>query len=113
VSPNTKTIVFESVSGEPVPNWKAFYDGFDFFAKHFLVRSFEGHNSIRRHYTICNAMRPAIYKGYIDALRPKSDEAYAPFPVSLLTTENSNRMTVCVKNYGNPRGLSTKIHEQP
>jgi len=38
VSPNTKTIVFENVTGEPVPNFKTFYQGNDFLAKHFLVR---------------------------------------------------------------------------
>ena len=113
VSPSTKTIVFENISGEPVASWKSYYDGFDYYAKHFLIRSLEGHKSVFRHYTICNAMRPGVYQGYINALKPESDESYAPFERSLLDSQDKSQMTVCIKNYGNPRGLSTKIHAQP
>ena len=85
VSPNTKTIVFENVSGEPVKNWKSFYNSFNFFARHFLVRDLEGGaRGVTRHYTICNAMQPAVFKGYINALKDESETGYAPFAPSLL-----------------------------
>ena len=114
VSPNTKTIVFESVSGEPVPNFRGFYDSFDYLAKHFLVRDLEGGpRGVARHYTICNAMRPAVYKAYIAALKDDSTEGHAYFPPSLLDMKDTNQLTVCIKNYQHERGLSTKIHEQP
>mgnify|MGYP007082948919 FL=1 len=44
-----------------MPNFKSYFDEFDYLAKHFLVRSLNGPNGVKRHYTICNAMRPDIY----------------------------------------------------
>ena len=62
--------MFESVTKEPVPNFKGFYNGFNFMGKHFLVRDLQGGaRGVTRHYTICNAMRPSIYEAYIAALQ--------------------------------------------
>jgi len=63
VAPHTKTIVFENVTGDVVPEFKAFYGSPAYLAKHFLVSDVceNDVNSTPRHYTICNAMRPAIY----------------------------------------------------
>ena len=80
VSPSTKTIVLENVSGEPVPGWKKFYNSSDFFAKHFLIRDMNGaKNSIFRHYTTCNAMQPNVYNGFINALKADNEPGYMPF----------------------------------
>jgi NAD(P)H-flavin reductase len=31
--------------------------------------------------------------------------------MGLLDNQSQNKMTVCIKNYRQPKGLSTKIHE--
>lgn len=113
VSPNTKTIVFENVDGATVPNFKSHFPSISYAAKHFLIRSLEGPNAIARHYTICNAMNPEIYRAYIDALRADNDPEKRQFDFSILEEESQDKMMFCIKNYSNPKGLSTKIHEQP
>jgi len=45
VSPNTKTIVFESVDGSTVPNFKSHFASISYAAKHFLIRSLDGPSS--------------------------------------------------------------------
>lgn len=99
VSPNTKTIVFENVENQPVPNFKNYYPTLSYAAKHFLVRSLDGSDSIARHYTICNAMKPDVYKSYIDVLRADNDPERRLFDPRILNEESSNQMQFCIKNY--------------
>lgn len=76
INPNTKTIVFQTEGGETVPNFKSHFDSLRYAAKHFLIRNLSETNGIARHYTICNAMRPAIYRSYIYALKPDGDPKF-------------------------------------
>ena len=61
VNSSTKTIVFESSDSRNVENWKPYFRDLSFLGKHYLVRNLDGHKSIARHYTVCNAMQPEIY----------------------------------------------------
>lgn len=78
VNPRTKVIVLENIeAGAKVPNFKAFYKDLEYLTKHFLIRSLDGSDSVARHYTICNAMRPDIYDAYLRGLKPESDPEFA------------------------------------
>ena len=113
VNPRTDVVTLENVNEETVPNFKAYYENLTYLTKHFLIRSLEGpRNSVARHYTICNAMRPDVYNAYIKALKPDSDPQYRPLDRNLLNKSDSSSMTFCIKNYGQARGLSTKIHDE-
>ena len=57
----------ESVNKKPVPNFKRHYHGFEVLTKHFWIRALQN-RSVIRHYTICNAMDPELYKEYILSL---------------------------------------------
>jgi hypothetical protein len=78
VNATTKTIVFESLEGRIVPNWKKYYPNVDYIGKHFLVRNIAAtdRDSVWRHYTICNAMKPEYYEALIKALKDVNDENY-------------------------------------
>jgi len=53
-----------NVDGQICHNWKRWYSDTTYFACHFLV--FSARNpQIKRHYTICNCMRPEV----LNALR--------------------------------------------
>ena len=67
--------------------------------KHYLVRNLNGTGSIARHYTVCNAMRPEVYNGYINALRDESDPNSKDLGKEMFVTNNQNQMTFCIKNY--------------
>ena len=81
-----------------------------FLGKHYLVRNLDEGSSVARHYTICNAMRPEIYDAIINSLKPEEDPSYKVLDHRIFSTQNSNQITFCVKNYRQPKGLSTKIH---
>lgn len=53
--------MFESSDSRNVENWKPYFRDLSFLGKHYLVRNLDGHKSIARHYTVCNAMQPEIY----------------------------------------------------
>jgi len=96
-----------------VPNFKAYYKSLSYLTKHFLVRSMDGPTkSVARHYTICNAMRPDVYKMYINALKPETDPEFKALDLRILDKSDRSSMTFCIKNYGQPRGLSTMIHAE-
>ena len=88
VNSTTKTIVFESVNGQNVPNWRDYQMDMSFIGKHFLVRNLNGGDKVARHYTICNAMRPDVYNAYISALKPQGDSGYQPLEMGLLDTKS-------------------------
>ena len=58
-----------------MPNFREFHAGLGFQSKHFLIRSMDN-KKLYRHYTICNAMRPEIYKMYVDCLNADSGEGF-------------------------------------
>lgn len=89
VNPRTKVIVLENIDeGVKVPNFKTFYKDLEFLTKHFLIRSLDGSNSVARHYTICNAMRPDIYDAYVRGLKPESDPEHVLLERRRLTSED-------------------------
>jgi hypothetical protein len=77
-----------------VPNFKQYFSSLNFAAKHFLIRDLSETNGISRHYTICNAMRPSVYRGYINALADENAEnsKFVPFNPSLIDEDSSNQM---------------------
>lgn len=64
VNKHTSVFVFEEVSQNALVNFKRFYPGFECMTKHFLLRNLQN-EKVFRHYTICNAMIPDVYKTYI------------------------------------------------
>ena len=102
--------MFESSDSRNVENWKPYFRDLSFLGKHYLVHNLDGHKSIARHYTVCNAMQPEIYQGYLNALKDESDPNYKALGKEMFVTNNSHQMTFCIKNYQQPRGLSTMIH---
>lgn len=73
VNPRTDVVTLENIDqDQKVPNFKAHFKNIAFLTKHFLVRSRDSDN-VARHYTICNAMRPDVYKMYLKALKPEDD----------------------------------------
>ena len=91
VNASTKTIVFECTGNAArVANWRGHFKDLNFLAKHFLVRNIDGGNSVARHYTICNAMKPEVYSAYVNALKPENDPNYKKFDRKVLDFEESN-----------------------
>ena len=64
VNDDVKTLFMESVDKRPVANFKKHYRGFETLTKHFWIRSLQD-RSVIRHYTICNAMDPDLYRAYV------------------------------------------------
>ena len=114
VNGSTKTIVFEATDGRAKHNWKRYYKGSDFIAKHFLVRNIDKthKDSVWRHYTICNAMEPRFYNNLIKSLKDASDPAYENFDMRFLNKDDSSQIMLTIKNYRHPKGLSPKIHDE-
>ena len=66
---NAATTTFEltQIDGQITQNWKKWYNDTSLYACHFLVYAAKN-PQIKRHYTICNCMRPAV----LNALRELS-----------------------------------------
>lgn len=60
-----------------------------------------------RHYTICNAMDPELYRNYVLCLDANSGK---DFDKELLDQSNQSEMLFNVKNYSTEHGLSAKLH---
>ena len=73
-------------------------------SKHFLIRCMDNPR-LYRHYTICNAMRPDVYKQYINCLKEDSAEN---FDTRMLRNDDKNAMMFTIKNYG--KGVSGSVH---
>ena len=115
-----------------MPNCKDFYPGLDTLGKHYTVQWLESHGKARRHYTICNVMKPAVYTKVVQHL--KNGNKYERSNIAdvnrseatsatgsgtganfggafadlngLFSTEDQNHMGLGVKNYNQPRGCS-------
>jgi hypothetical protein len=58
-----------------------------------------------RHYTICNAMRPEIYKAYVDALKNDTDLNLD----EVLNNDDQSSCSFVVKNFNTKTGLSRRF----
>lgn len=56
---------------KPVSAFKLLHSDFRIFGKHFRVFN-NSNKHLSRHYTICNAMNPVVYKSYIAVLKQES-----------------------------------------
>ena len=74
--------------------------------RHFLVFQ-EASPRKRRHYTICNTMRPEIYRALLN-LGDTTESVEAL--LTLLDDADSTQMCLTLKNYKKKKGLSTQIH---
>jgi len=76
--------------------------------RHFWVRNMNN-PQVTRHYTTCNAMAPKFYN---ELLRVLNDAAKVnTFDRKLLNSEDTNHMTITVKNYKKEGGLSFRFFE--
>jgi NAD(P)H-flavin reductase len=55
-------------------------------------------------------MRPNVYQALVQALN--KDGAGAEHLLSMLTTQDENRIALTIKNYKQPTGLSEKFFER-
>ena len=116
VNSTTRTIVFESIDYRNVTNWKKYYADSSFIARHFLVRNIAGNHkdSVWRHYTVSNAMQPVFYESLVKSLKEISDPDYRPFERKRhLDRDDQNTISMTIKNYRHPKGISHKIHAVP
>ena len=51
-----------------------------------------------------------LYNAYVKALKQENDPGYRKFDPKLLDDKDSHQMTFCIKDYRNPKGLSTQVH---
>jgi len=108
-------------------NNREYYPDLDSIGKHYLV-STTLNPHIKRHYTTCCGMNPVIYDKLVESLNERSKEhtqslsgstsldqnpedapAYI-FDTKLLNSELSDKVRLCVKNYGQLKGVSTALH---
>lgn len=78
-----------------MPNFKKHYQGFEVLTKHFWIRTLQNPEVVR-HYTICNAMDPQLYRAYVISL-DMNDASH--FDKRLLDQSNQSEMLFNVKNY--------------
>ena len=110
VNASTKTMVLQNVDKQYVTNFKEHFTDSDCLTKHFRISSLEGSKSISRHYTICSAMEPSMYKAYLKALKPEDDPEYARMDRRQIMDDDCDKMAFCIKNY-DTNGLSQKLFE--
>ena len=104
VNDSTAIFHFEAEDKQAVPNFKEFHAGLSMMTKHFLIRCMDN-EKLYRHYTICNAMRPEIYKMYVDCLKADSGDG---FDAKKLKQQDGNTAMFTIKNYN--QGLSGAVH---
>lgn len=91
---------------KPVPGIQNYYSSIKYIGKHYLVRSLT--NNKRRHYTVTNCLQPGVYEEYLALINGSKTEMNSEF----FAEKISNFVTLTIKNYKVPLGLSTKIHNQ-
>jgi ferredoxin-NADP reductase len=81
--------------------------------KHFLVRNIQG-DKVARQYTICNIMRPQVYNELVRLLKDASAGQVIDGRnlAAMLTTKDENQISLTIKNYKQPTGLSAKFFER-
>jgi hypothetical protein len=106
---STSTITFKAV--EVVKGVSNYYSDLQMIGRHFLIRALNN-RKLKRHYTIANCMRKEAYEEYVKTIRSASDTGIQEggFNDSLLTEQDSNLISLSLKNYSAARGLSKFIH---
>lgn len=107
ITPLISTFTLQSTA-DKVRDFKSYYPGVNMIAKHFLVM--DGRNQkVKRHYTISNAMIPAVYSEYLRVLKTGNG---SDFNDALLASADSNQIHLTIKNYKRNAGLSFRFHSQ-
>jgi hypothetical protein len=115
----TRSFVFKSIGPfDKCPGIQDFYSDLSMLGKHFTVISLKGDAQIphrevdnlvlRRHYTICNAMKKRFYVGLLNALQGKEQ-----LDTSLLQDENGNEVNLTIKTYNLQQGLASRFFNNP
>lgn len=95
---STDTVILQAESSNE--SFKNFYDDERLLGKHFRVSSVEN-LQLSRHYTICNVMQPKTYNIYLKALQGKD-----LFDMNCLDASAKDSLSLTIKNYEQPSGLS-------
>lgn len=109
VNDTTSTFTFTSIDNEPVTNLKLWYNDPSMIGRHFLVYSVQAPN-VKRHYTICSTMQPAILAELISMAENKLQDRPIFFSTNKLEDRDQSQLNLTMKNYQTKRGLATKIH---
>ena len=109
VNKDSATFIFAHKDGFQVPNFKKWYFDLGMIGRHFLVFE-ESAPRKKRQYTICNTMRPEIYKALLSLDHSVNSTENIDALIALLDDADSPEICLTLKNYMKPKGLSTKIH---
>jgi len=114
----TKSFVFKTENSKlTLPNVKNFYSDLAMLGKHFTVISLqhdgqtpvkENRTIVRRHYTICNAMKKNFYEALVKAVQGKGSIEKA-----LISDTDGDEINMTIKTYGLNQGLSTRFFTCP
>lgn len=85
----TKFFKLSSKDKSIMPNVKSFYPGLDTLGKHFTVKWMQSHGRAKRHYTICNVMRPEVYNAVVKHLKAGTKAFNAPGNLHSFTPDQS------------------------
>lgn len=109
VNDTTSTFTFTSIDNEPVTNIKLWYNDPSMIGRHFLVYSVQTPD-IKRHYTICSTMQPAILAELISMSENLIQGRPIFFSSNKLEDRDQSQLNLTIKNYQTKRGLATKVH---
>ena len=105
------TFTFKQINGHNVSNYKTWYYDLGMVAKHFTVAS-GALPKIRRQYTICQTMETKILKALYKLAKDILDSGPGQqirLDESLFPREDTNRVSLTLKNYKRPHGVATQI----
>ena len=98
VNDHTSCFILSNVHNKNVPNFRTWYNDLQTIGKHFLIYS-RAIPSVKRHYTVCNSMRPEILSELLNLADQVCKNEEVVFDQSILVDEDSPSMSVTVKNY--------------
>ncbi len=107
INSTTFTFVFKSEDGKS-KDFARYYPDLARIGKHFLVHSNKD-TKVRRHYTVSNCMRKDVYEEYIRVFKEIQAGKSTMFDPALLDSKPGQEITMTVKNYNHPKGLSTRL----
>ena len=108
---NIATFTFKKLDGLNVRNFKGWYIDLGMVAKHFTVSS-RALPHIKRQYTICQTMEMRVLKALYKLAKDILDSgpgSQIRLDESLFHNDDTNKISLTLKNYKRPSGLATQI----
>lgn len=103
-------MIFEELTGETCKFFKAWQPDITKLGQCFLFYT-RAMPRRKRHYTVCNFMRPVLKKEITTLLDKLLANQQADFNLDLLTTEDDKNHYITVKKYHTPNAMSYHMHK--